>query len=129
MRLLLDTHIILTMIEKRSASFTPDIRRLIEDETAEHHVSVVSLWEIAIKWRLGKISITPGLDTLPELLLGMGLELIPILANHALANVDPEPLTRDPFDRMLLAQCHVENLRLVTLDRALVTHRLAARLK
>lgn len=129
MRLLLDTRIILTMIEKRATSFAPDIRRLIEDEAAEHHVSAVSLWEIAIKWRLGKISIAPGLDTLPELLLGMGLELIPILANHALANVDPEPLTRDPFDRMLLAQCHIENLRLVTLDRALVTHPLAARLK
>lgn len=129
MRLLLDTHIILTMIEKRATSFAPDILRLIEDESAEHHVSVVSLWEIAIKRRLGKIRITPGLDTLPELFLAMGLELLPILADHALVNVDPEPLTRDPFDRMLLAQCHVEKLRLVTLDRALAAHPLAARLK
>lgn len=129
MRLLLDTHIILAMIESRVESFRPGIRRLIEDATAEHHVSVVSLWETAIKWRLGKIHLTPGLDTLPELLFGMGIELIPINAAHALTTVEPEPLTRDPFDRLLLAQCQIEDLQLVTLDRALAGHPLAVNIK
>ena len=36
-------------------------------------------------------------------------------------------MTRDPFDRMLLAQCQVEGLRLLTIDRALVAHPLAAK--
>lgn len=129
MRLLLDTHIILALIEHRAENFTPGIRRLIEPATAELHVSVVSLWEIAIKWRLGKIQLSPGLHTLPELLDGMGIELITINASHVLATVDPEPLTRDPFDRLLLAQCHVEDLRLVTIDRALVAHPLVAKVK
>ena len=127
MRLLLDTHIILALIEKRFEAVPPGIRRLIEAVTAELHVSVVSLWEIAIKWRLGKIQITPSLNALPELLDGMGIELIAINANHVLASVDPEPLTRDPFDRLLLAQCQIEDLRLVTIDRALVAHPLAAK--
>jgi PIN domain nuclease of toxin-antitoxin system len=39
-----------------------------------------------------------------------------------LASVDPDPKTRDPFDRMLLAQCEVEGFRLLTIDRALVSH-------
>ncbi|MSP41754.1 MAG: PIN domain-containing protein [Alphaproteobacteria bacterium] len=127
MRLLLDTHILLAMIESRAETFATGIQNLIKDATAEHHVSVVSLWEIAIKWRLGKIRITPSLNTLPELIDGMGIELIPIAANHALATVEPEPLTRDPFDRLLLAQCQIEDLRLVTIDRALVGHPLAAK--
>ncbi|MDP4006098.1 hypothetical protein Q8W67_21930 [Methylobacterium sp. NEAU K] len=48
----------------------------------------------------------------------------PITASHA---VDPMPPTRDPFDRMLLVQCLVEDRRLVTVDRALHTHPLAPR--
>ncbi len=127
MRLLLDTHIFLAMIESRVESFPAGIQNLIKDATSEHHVSVVNLWEIAIKWRLGKIRITPGLNELPELIYGMGIELIVINASHVLAMVEPEPLTRDPFDRLLLAQCHTENLRLVTLDRALVAHPLTAK--
>ena len=42
-----------------------------------------------------------------------------------LADLKPEPQTRDPFDRLLLAQCAVEGLRLVTRDRALAKHRLS----
>jgi PIN domain nuclease of toxin-antitoxin system len=38
---------------------------------------------------------------------------------------DPEPETRDPFDRLLLAQCRVEDLQLATVDRSLTGHRLA----
>ncbi len=129
MRLLLDTHIILAMIESRGESLPSGIRRLIEDVTAAHHVSVVSLWEIAIKWRLGKIRLTPGLNTLPELFQDMGIDLLTINADHVLAEVEPEPLTRDPFDRLLLAQCQIEDLRLVTIDRMLVAHPLAAKVK
>jgi len=51
-----------------------------------------------------------------------GLEILAIEVAHVLHAVDPEPPTRDPFDRLLLAQCHVEGLKLVTVDRALVDH-------
>jgi len=40
----------------------------------------------------------------------------------------PEPESRDPFDRLLLAQCQVENLKLVTLDRDLLKHALVQRI-
>jgi hypothetical protein len=63
----------------------------------------------------------------PELLDGLGVRIVAIDERHALAPVEPEPMTRDPFDRMLLAQCQVEGLRLLTIDRALVSHPLAAR--
>jgi len=129
MRLLLDTHILLALIEKRTDTFAPGVQRLLAEPAGEFHVSVASLWEIAIKSRLGKLQLKPSLKTLPDLILGLGIELVPINEHHALAAVEPEPLTRDPFDRMLLAQCQLEDLRLVTIDRALVAHPMAAKPK
>jgi PIN domain nuclease of toxin-antitoxin system len=86
------------------------------------------LWEIAIKWRLGKLRISGNLELLPAIVTSVGLELISINEHHVLATIQPEPPTRDPFDRLLLAQCSVEDLRLVTVDRALISHELAVRL-
>lgn len=54
-----------------------------------------------------------------------GLTILPIDIPHVITAAEPEPDTRDPFDRLLLAQCQVEGLQLVTIDRALVGHRLA----
>lgn len=127
MRLLLDTHIFLALIEKRTGGFDSGIRRLLADPDGDFHMSVASLWEIAIKSRLGKLRLTPDLRTLPDLIADLGISLVPISEHHALAAVNPEPQTRDPFDRMLLAQCQVEDLRLVTIDRALIAHPLAAK--
>jgi hypothetical protein len=46
-------------------------------------------------------------------------------AAHATATVEPDPNTRDPFDRFLLAQCQAENLKLATVDRAILRNSLA----
>jgi PIN domain nuclease of toxin-antitoxin system len=127
MRLLLDTHILLALIERRTASLPSDVEVLLNNPNNEYHLSVASLWEIAIKWRLGKLKLSPSLSSLPELINGLGIQIIAIKEHHALAAVEPEPKTRDPFDRMLLAQCQVEDMRLVTIDRALASHRLAAK--
>lgn len=129
MRLLLDTHVLLALIEGRKGGLPDGVDTLLKDPDNEHHLSAASLWEIAIKWRLGKLKLTPKLGALPELLHGLGIRIVPINEHHALAAVDPEPATRDPFDRMLLAQCQIESLQLLTLDRSLVTHRLAAKIR
>ena len=76
------------------------------------------LWEIALK-----LSLAPSLAALPDLLEGLGLTIVAINERHAVASVDREPATRNPFDRMLLSQCQVEGLRLVTIDRSPVSHR------
>jgi PIN domain nuclease of toxin-antitoxin system len=127
MMLLLDTHVLLALVEGREAALPAGVETLLKDADNEHHLSAASLWEIAIKWRLGKLRLTPKLGTLPELIRALGIEIVPINEHHALGAVEPEPATRDPFDRMLLAQCGIENLRLVTLDRGLVGHRLAVK--
>ena len=128
MRLLLDTHIVLSIVNERTADLPVALRRLLADQGSTFYVSVASLWEIAIKWRLGKLRISGNLELLPALVSSVGIELIPINEHHVLATIQPEPPTRDPFDRLLLAQCSVEDLRLVTVDRALISHELAVRL-
>ncbi|MGA2394134.1 MAG: type II toxin-antitoxin system VapC family toxin [Candidatus Lustribacter sp.] len=127
MKLLLDTHVVLSIVNERTADLPAALRGTLADPDAGFYVSVASLWEIAIKWRLGKLKLSSSLDLLPEIVTSGGLELIPINERHVLATVQPEPVTRDPFDRLLLAQCDVEDLRLLTVDRALISHRLAVR--
>lgn len=127
MRLLLDTHILLAMFEERLPAVGSQLANTLEQPETLSYASVASLWEIAIKSRLGKLSLKPTLPQLPSLLESLGIMVLVIEAAHVIAAVHPLPATRDPFDRLLLAQCHVENLRLVTLDRALVAHPLAWR--
>jgi PIN domain nuclease of toxin-antitoxin system len=127
MRLLLDTHVFLALIGPGAASLPKAVSGLLKDGGNEHHFSAASLWEIAIKCRLGKLRLTHDLGALPELLGDLGVRIVAVDERHALASVEPEPMTRDPFDRMLLAQCQVEGLRLVTVDRALASNPLAAR--
>jgi PIN domain nuclease of toxin-antitoxin system len=125
MRLLLDTHIVLSIVNERIDDLPVALQDALADQDSEFYVSVASLWEIAIKWRLGKLRVSGDLERLPGIVASGGLELIPINERHVLASVRPEPPTRDPFDRLLLAQCSVEELRLVTVDRALTSHELA----
>lgn len=82
---------------------------------------------IAIKVRLGKLDAGVELAGIPGMLASFDMTILWIDQLHPLTSVDPEPPTRDPFDRMLFAQCEVENLRLVTVDRAPVIHPLAWR--
>jgi PIN domain nuclease of toxin-antitoxin system len=57
----------------------------------------------------------------------LGVQLIGIEFQHVVANINPEPPTKDPFDRLLLGVCAAEKLQLVTMDRALSGHPLAWR--
>lgn len=127
MRLLLDTHVLLALLDGRLAALGRGIESVFK--TGEHtfFVSVASLWEIAIKWRLGKLPLNVAPDQLPELLDDMGLAMLTTTAEHVLATVDPEPVTRDPFDRLLLGVCGTDGLQLLTVDHSLVDHRLVVK--
>jgi PIN domain nuclease of toxin-antitoxin system len=120
MKLLLDTHVFILLVKNQLSRLDGGLAAALTDEQASLFVSVATLWEIAIKTRLGKLDPGTTLDRLPELVQAAGLAVVAIVAPHVLESVNPEPATRDPFDRLLLAQCKVEGMRLVTLDRALV---------
>jgi PIN domain nuclease of toxin-antitoxin system len=116
--ILLDTHVLLEMMVSGKAAEGGWGQELI-------HVSVASLWEIAIKVRLAKLETAVAVSRLEEWLSAAGWMGIPITIAHVTAEVSPWPDTNDPFDRLLLAVCQVEGLELVTRDRRLVGHPLA----
>jgi PIN domain nuclease of toxin-antitoxin system len=126
-RLLLDTNIAISLLEERTGLLPAALREALRTNEGSRHVSVASLWEISIKSRLGKLPLRAPLERIPEALTEAGIHLLMIEAPHVLTWIEPEPDTRDPFDTLLLAQCLVEGMRLLTTDRALTAHRLAWR--
>jgi PIN domain nuclease of toxin-antitoxin system len=87
------------------------------NDSANHLVfSTVSLWEIAIKRRIGKIDSRIDPRIIRRQLLEAGYEELPVLGEHAV-EVDALPLIhKDPFDRLLIAQAIVEGITLLTVD-------------
>ena len=127
MRLLLDTNILVPLLEEELTSLPREFLDAMESSENTIHASVASLWEIAIKSRLGKLPLRTPLAHVPDIFFLAGVDIISIRVSHVLAELNPMPDTKDPFDRLLLAQCYVENMRLVTTDRKLVVHPLAWR--
>lgn len=125
MLLLLDTHIVLSLADGGAGQLPPFIDDAVRDGRNSLFASTASLWEMAIKHRLGKLPLTCPLEEWPELLSAMAVSVIDIHVSHVLAEADPLPDTRDPFDRLLLAVCQRENMRLVTLDKLLRSHPLS----
>ena len=116
MKLLLDTHIFLWFI-MGSTTLSAHARDLIEDVAHEKFLSVASLWEIAIKYSIGKLSLSAPFDELiPQQLSLNGFELLNIKVDHV-AIVATLPFHhRDPFDRLLIAQAMVEKMPILSVD-------------
>jgi PIN domain nuclease of toxin-antitoxin system len=127
MRLLLDTHVLIAVGRREFHTLRAEMATAINDHSNALFASAASFWEIAIKTRLGKLDPGMGLHELADYFDSFGFSLLAVDHRHALQEAQPVPATRDPFDRLLLAQCAVEGLRLVTTDRVLAQHKLAWR--
>ena len=126
--ILLDTHILLSALGQVDLDLPPAIQQeLAENDDAA--TSVASIWEIAIKQRIGKLRLTFAIDRLPTLIMRQDISILEIATEHTLANIGPEPTTKDPFDRLLLGVCAAERIQLLTIDRALAAHPLSWREK
>ena len=112
---LVDTHVALwAMVD--DPRFGPEARVALADPLADVVVSVASVWEMAIKVKIGKLRAP---DDLVEALEATGVEILSINAEHALAAAALPLHHRDPFDRMLVAQATLEGHTLVSADAAL----------
>jgi PIN domain nuclease of toxin-antitoxin system len=117
LQLLLDTHALLWWLagERR---LSRRARAAIADADARIHVSAASAWEIATKYRLGKL---PGaaaiVHDIPGVLASQAFAQLPITVVHAQRAGALHGEHRDPFDRMLIAQALCEGLTLVTMER------------
>jgi len=116
MNLLLDTHAFLWFIDG-SARLSSRARELIEDQGNPKSVSIASLWEMGIKIRLGRLSFEqPFEDFIPRQMELNGLVLLPLRIVHIAKIVSLPFHHRDPFDRILVAQCMTEELSIVSAD-------------
>lgn len=124
MTYLLDTHALLWSIGQ-SHRLSTTARDLIRDRSNEIAVSSVSLWEISLKYGIGKLvlgSMAP--DDIPAHCRTLGLQVVPLDAGdastyHALPWIAEH---RDPFDRMLVHQCIRMGASLVTRDARLACY-------
>lgn len=81
------------------------------------YVSIASLWEIAIKINLGKLSIKFSFEKFASFLSDNDIEMLPIAFDHLIQLSSLEKHHRDPFDRIIIAQGMVENLTILTKDQ------------
>ena len=115
MRLLLDTHLLLWAAGQPER--LPDVARaLIGDPQNELMFSAASLWEVAIKSRLGRADFRAEPRLLRRGLLENGYDELAVTGEHAVATADLPPIHKDPFDRILVAQAAAEGIPLVTAD-------------
>jgi PIN domain nuclease of toxin-antitoxin system len=112
MRLLLDTHIFYWSLYNRSRLPKGTLETILGAEAV--FVSAVSIWETAIKVRLGKMKGDPArlADYIPE----SGFKELPVWSRHAKLVATLPMHHTDPFDRLLIAQAMSEPLHLLTVD-------------
>ncbi len=116
---LLDTHALLWFLQD-APELPVRVAERIESEKWETWVSIVSVWEMAIKISLGKLAIPYSLDReLPSILRENGFKAVPVDVAH-LGRLSELPFHhRDPFDRLLVAQALHEQFELVSRDAIL----------
>ena len=116
MSLLLDTHAALWFFQT-DPRLPASTRERIEESGTDAHVSIATLWAIAIKVSLHKLTLPDEFETLfPSSIPESGLTLLPINVAHLAAVRRLEHHHRDPFDRLLIAQAKIEAMTLVTCD-------------
>lgn len=122
MKLLLDTHLLLWAAGE-PGRLPARIRALMKDPANELIFSAASLWEIAIKRRLGRDDFRVDPRLLRRGLLDNNYSELSITSEQAVAVDSLPPLHKDPFDRILVAQATVEGITLLTADPVVAQYR------
>ena len=117
---LLDTHAFLWSAIQ-PANLSAKAGTIISDRSQDVQVSVVSFWEIAIKYALGKLElhgVQP--EQMPEVAGELGLTICALEASDAASShLLPKAAHKDPFDRMLVWQCIRQRMTLLSADHDL----------
>ena len=116
MRLLLDTHTLLWLAWGH-ANLSAKARTLLTDPLNELWLSMVTIWEIAIKVNLKKLNLHAPYGTFMHAAFSAyNLRLMPITVQHGEELIGLPHHHRDPFDRLLIAQAMVEQIPIISAD-------------
>ncbi len=117
MKYLLDTHVILWMLED-DPQLSVNARNILKNPENELFVSVISFFEIAIKTKIGKMDSKRNNDEITDELNKLSINLLPINNKH----LDDYQLIsliadhRDPFDRLIIATAFSETFVIISID-------------
>jgi PIN domain nuclease of toxin-antitoxin system len=114
--LLLDSHTLIWAADDPAKLSVP-AQGLLQDPSNDRLLSAASLWEIAIKFGLGRLSLSlPYRQWMDKAIADLGLVVLPITLDHAERHAGLAWHHRDPFDRLLVAQAQVEGVPIVSAD-------------
>jgi PIN domain nuclease of toxin-antitoxin system len=116
-RVLLDTHTLVWWVEGRE-KLSAKARETMQHDDTVVLVSAASAWELAIKSRMGKFKSRELTERLDEQILEEGFVPLAISIEHALRAGGLDSPHKDPFDRMLIAQAQIEDLSVISKDKA-----------
>lgn len=118
MRILLDTHAFL-WTAVGSSQLSVNATNLFLETQNELYLSVVSLWEIAIKCSLGKLTFNKPIESyILDVLQENAIQLLSIDFRHVMRVTTLPFHHRDPFDRLLISQAIEEKIALLSRDEA-----------
>ncbi len=118
MTVLIDTNVFLWCITGQQSKLSAKALRAVEDTSVNLWLSSVSLWEIAIKIGKGRLELPRSAHFFRTQIAEFYIErVLPVEEAHVFADFGLPHYHRDPFDRMLIAQAHVEGIPFVTCDR------------
>ncbi|TGK29740.1 type II toxin-antitoxin system VapC family toxin [Leptospira yasudae] len=125
MKYLLDTHVVLWVIAS-SHLLSQKARETIENSENTIYTSSISIWEISLKYKLGKLKISGFKPAqIPEFLETSKIEIIPLEADEASSyNSLVETHHKDPFDRMLIWQAIKRKLTIISKDSEMKRYKL-----
>lgn len=122
MRLLLDTNALIWAMTG-SRALPAHIQRLIKDPKNDIFFSAANIFEIAAKRAAGRRTAPPiSAEQASLAAAAAGYSLLSITAEHAVAVETIAPFHPDPFDRLLLAQAHLEDMRIVSHDADMASY-------
>ena len=119
MKLLVDAHALIWYADQDHL-LSPTARSAIADPSNDRLLSAGTVWEIAIKAGLKKLNLSqPYRPWIEQAITGLAVTILPITVDHADVQAGLPYHHRDPFDRLLVAQALVENVRVVSADSQL----------
>ena len=115
MRYLLDTHVVIWHFEDLP-KITPAVNKIIDSPANSIYISSVSLWEIAIKLNLGKLTVNFTFDELIGDIKNGDFYILQIEDEYLQGLSDLPFIHKDPFDRLLISTALAEDLTIITAD-------------
>ena len=112
---LLDTHTLLWFVED-DIKLSIQAKSILSENSTPKFISIVTLWEIAVKYSLKKLELNISLAEFFNLIHSSDINIINISTEHLLILNSIEHHHKDPFDRIIIAQAIAENFTIITKD-------------